>query len=136
MNETIVVGTDTGAAAELAVEAAAGLATQREAELVMVYVGSGTRADVVDAAKAADPERYMRDLAAKHRGVPIRWRIEAGDPAETLRRVAQEEGADTIVVGNRGVDERRAWRFLSSVPAGVLRGAPCSVLIVDTSSRR
>jgi nucleotide-binding universal stress UspA family protein len=60
-----------------------------------------------------------------------RTRVEAGDPAERIVAVAEEELADTIVVGNRGVRGPR-WRVRESVPNLVLRHAPCSVLIVDT----
>jgi nucleotide-binding universal stress UspA family protein len=54
-----------------------------------------------------------------------------GDPAERLVDVAEEEGADTIVLGNRGT-HGSWWRVRDSVPNLVLRHAPCSVLIVDT----
>jgi nucleotide-binding universal stress UspA family protein len=60
-----------------------------------------------------------------------RTRVEASDPAERIVAVAEEELADTIVVGNRGVRGPR-WRVRESVPNLVLRHAPCSVLIVDT----
>ena len=53
---TIVVGTDTSAAADLAVEDAARLARDRGAELVVLYVkGEGADRSVVDPDRAADP---------------------------------------------------------------------------------
>jgi nucleotide-binding universal stress UspA family protein len=57
---TIVVGTDTSAAADLAVQDAAGLARARDAELVVLYVRpDGDLRAVADPALAADPGRYM-----------------------------------------------------------------------------
>jgi nucleotide-binding universal stress UspA family protein/GNAT superfamily N-acetyltransferase len=54
-----------------------------------------------------------------------------GDPAEALIAVAEEQDADLLVVGNRGMS--RASRFLlGSVADKVSHHAPCSVLIVRT----
>jgi nucleotide-binding universal stress UspA family protein len=63
--------------------------------------------------------------------VKVRTRSETGDPAEMICEVAEEEGADLIVVGNRGVHGKKRW-FLGSVPLAVATHAPCSVYIVDT----
>ena len=56
--QTILVGTDTSAAADLAVEDAARLARDRGAELLVLYVApeSDLRA-VADPDRAADPRR-------------------------------------------------------------------------------
>jgi nucleotide-binding universal stress UspA family protein len=53
-----------------------------------------------------------------------------GDPAEAIIRIAEQEQAELVVVGNKGMKGRR--RILGSVPNTVAHGAPCSVLIVDT----
>ena len=129
---TIVVGTDTSAAADLAVEDAARLARDRGAELLVLYVhpGSDLRA-VVDPDRAADPAAYLARIATRFPDVAIRTRVERGEPADRICDVAAEEVADTIVVGNRGAQGTR-WRVRDSVPNMVLRHAPCSVLIVDT----
>ena len=129
---TIVVGTDTSAAADLAVEDAARLARDRGAELVVLYVRSESdlRA-VVDPDRAADPHAYLARIPARFPDVSTRTRIERGEPAERICDVAEEELAETIVVGNRGLQGTR-WRVRDSVPNMVLRHAPCSVLIVDT----
>ncbi|MFL5768293.1 MAG: universal stress protein [Actinomycetota bacterium] len=58
------------------------------------------------------------------------WRSR-GDPVEVLCSVAEAEGADVIVVGNRGTHDKRR-RYLRSVPNGVVHCAPCSVFVVDT----
>ena len=69
-------------------------------------------------------EHRFGDLEVATRQVP-------GDPATTICEVAEDEGADVIVVGNRGLHGRRRW-LIGSVPQVVLQHAPCSVMVVDT----
>jgi nucleotide-binding universal stress UspA family protein len=69
---TILVGTDSSAAADLAVDHAAQLARDRA------------------------------HVAERFPGVPTSTRVEHGEAAERIVAVAQELSADTIVVGNRG----------------------------------
>lgn len=129
---TILVGTDTSAAADLAVEDAARLARDRDADLVVLYVRSeGDLRAVVDSHKAADPDRHLAALTARYPGVRAKARVELGDPADRLVAVAEELNVDAIVVGNRGT-RGSWWRVKDSVPNLVLRHAPCSVYIVDT----
>ena len=129
---TILVGTDTSAAADLAVEDAARLARDRGAELLVLYVKSeGDVRAVVDPDRAVDPQTHLRRLAARFPGVSITTRIEDGDAASRIVDVAEEVRAETIVLGNRGTHGSR-WRVRETVPNLVLRHAPCSVYIVDT----
>jgi nucleotide-binding universal stress UspA family protein len=130
---TILVGTDTSAAADLAVEDAARLARDRGADLLVLYVRSsgGVDRSVVDPARAPDPAAHLRHLVARLPGVAAAARIEAGDAAERIVDVAEEVGAEAIVLGNRGT-HGSWWRVRDSVPNLVLRHAPCSVYIVDT----
>jgi nucleotide-binding universal stress UspA family protein len=129
---TIVVGTDTSNAADLAIQEAARLAKDRGGELVILYVRPGDEARaVVDPDKVADPTAYLAGMATRFPGVTVRPRIVDGDPAERICEVAAEEDADVIVIGNRGTHVSR-WRVRESVPNLVLRHAPCSVTIVDT----
>ncbi|HEY7477992.1 MAG TPA: universal stress protein [Actinomycetota bacterium] len=129
---TILVGTDTSAAADLAVEDAARLARDRGAELLVLFVRPerDVRA-VVDPAKAADPAAYLARIGGRFPGLSTSTRSEDGDPAERIVEVAQEVRAEAIVLGNRGT-QGSWWRVRDSVPNLVLRHAPCSVMIVDT----
>jgi nucleotide-binding universal stress UspA family protein len=128
----IVVGTDTSGRAELAVEEASRLARLQDAELVVLYIRPPLDArEVFDPEKAPDPEGYLRRLRARFSDLPVRTRIEAGDPAEGICWVAREEATELIVVGNRGIDGHGRW-FVRSVPARVANRAPCSVYVVDT----
>lgn len=129
---TIIVGTDSSASADLAVDDAARLARDRGAALLVLLVRSERDLrSVVDPTKAADPERYVSRVLARYPGLDTTARIEDGDPAERIVSVAEEVRAETIVVGNRGT-QGSWWRVKDSVPNLVLRHAPCSVLIVDT----
>jgi nucleotide-binding universal stress UspA family protein len=127
----ILVGTDTSARAERAVEEAVRLARAEDAELVVLYVRrTGHARDVVDPGKPADPQAYLARLARRFDGVRVRARIEQGDPAARIVEVAAEEGARVVVLGNRGVHGRR-W-LPGSIPLVVATRSPCSVYIVDT----
>lgn len=132
----IVVGTDTSAAADMAVDTAADLARARDAELVVVFVKTpqGDRA-AFDPDRAVDPAAYLGRMPGRFPGLRVRTREETGDPAERICAVAGEEEADVIVVGNRGV-HGRLHTFLRSVPGGVVRRAGSSVLVVDTRNRQ
>jgi nucleotide-binding universal stress UspA family protein len=134
--QKILVGTDTSARADRAVAAAAGLARANFAELVVLYVKPPLDArEVFDPEKLPEPNGYLERMRERFPEVKVRTRTEAGDPAERIVEVAEEEDVDTIVVGNRGVHGRRRW-FLGSVPLAVATHAPTSVYIVDTRNER
>ncbi len=128
----ILTGTDTTAAADMAVDDAARLARDRGAELLVLYVErEGDERRAVDPDRAPDPGSHLAKLAARYPGLHVSTRVERGDPAECLVEVAAEVKAETIVVGNRGARGSR-WQVRDAVPTLVLRHAPCSVFIVDT----
>ena len=130
--QKILVGTDTSAAADLAVDTAAGLARAFDAELLVLYVKPTVDArEVFDPGKMPDPNGYLGRMQARFEGTKVRTLTETGDPAETICDIAEEEGADTIVIGNRGTHGKKRW-FLGSVPNGVIQRSPCSVFVVDT----
>jgi len=132
--QKILVGTDTSASADLAVQTAAGLARAHDADLLVLYVKPPLDArEVFDPNKAPDPNAYLDRMGSRFPGIRVRTRQAPGNAAETICEVAEDEGIDTIVVGNRGVNERRRWK-LRSVPNAVVQHAPCSVFIVDTRS--
>lgn len=128
----ILVGTDTSAAADLAVQVAADLARRSDAELLVMQVRSdGALHDAADPKKSADPDRYLERMPERFPQISVRSWSEPGDPAERLVEVAERERVDTIVLGNRGT-QGSWWRVRDSVPNLVLRHSPCSVFIVDT----
>ena len=128
----ILVGTDTSAAADLAVQSAAELARTNGTELLVLHVRPDSAArDAVDPKKAADPSAYLAEMERRFPSITVRSWSESGDPAERLVAIAEQERVETIVIGNRGT-HGSWWRVRDSVPNLVLRHAPCSVMIVDT----
>ena len=131
---TIVVGTDGSETAERAVDRAGTLA---RALGVTVHVVSGYNANASQMAARSDEdrtraqqhvERAQRRLTES--GVTSETHIWAGNPAEALLTTADEQDAQMIVVGNRGMTGAR--RMLGSVPNDISHRAKCSVLIVPT----
>ena len=125
----IVVGVAKTDSAQRAVDVAVDLAQRYEAELhlVMAFDKAGTDLDSVPRKQA---EGHLASLQAAA-PVPVQVHAIPGDPADTVLMVADEVGADLVVVGNRGM--RGARRVLGSVPNTIADGAPCSVLIADTT---
>lgn len=130
MYRRIVVGAAKTDTARRAISVAFDLAARCGAEVHAVTAIS--RADKAsDSAGRRGAEGYLSDLRPPS-GVVVHPHVIPGDPAEALLMVANEVSADLVVVGNKGM--RGARRILGSVPSSVAHGAPCSVLIADTTS--
>jgi nucleotide-binding universal stress UspA family protein len=84
-------------------------------------------------AQVAEANAELVDTAEVLTGVQIDQRIDVGDVADTICRVAAELVVDAIVVGShaRGGLGRL---FLGSVSEHVVRHAPCPVLVVREQS--
>ena len=65
-------------------------------------------------------------------GVEVETHAREGDPADAILDVAEEQGADLIVVGNKGMTGAKRF-LLGSVPNKVSHHAPCSVMIIRTT---
>ncbi|HEX9504371.1 MAG TPA: universal stress protein, partial [Acidimicrobiia bacterium] len=64
-------------------------------------------------------------------GVKCKTHGVAEDAADAIMEIAENEGADLIVIGNRGLSSAKRF-LLGNVPNKITHHAPCSVLIVDT----
>ena len=80
----------------------------------------------VDETLTAAAER-LRDA-----GVEVATHAREGDPADAILDVAEEEDADLIVVGNKGMTGAKRF-LLGSVPNKISHHAPCSVMIIRTT---
>ena len=73
--------------------------------------------------------QYLADLMHV---IPIKvrahTRVEVGDPAETIVRVAEEEESDLIVMGCRGMSTLKTF-FTGTVSQYVMKNAYCPVLL-------
>lgn len=138
MFRKIVVGTDGFGPASRAVERAASLAAASDGELVVVHAEAPHPAEPAPlrdpgARPPADAAAgLLRDVEKRYGDAThVRTLLRVGDPAEVLIDVAEEEQADLIVVGNRGMSKRFP---LGVVPNHVSHYAPCHVLIVRTTT--
>ncbi len=78
-----------------------------------------------------EPRKILAEAEdlARERGVTIRTLAKPGRPAETVARIAREEGADTVYVGSRGKDDVENL-LLGSVSMRLVQIAPCTVVVV------
>jgi nucleotide-binding universal stress UspA family protein len=148
MFETIVVGTDGSETAGRAV-----------AQAVQLAGAVGARLLIVSAFEPVAPARLREE--ARQVPADLQWmvnpredvdatlraaaqqaedggmeRVETfareGDPADAILDVAEEQGADLIVVGNKGMTGAKRF-LLGSVPNKISHHSPCSVLIIRTT---
>lgn len=143
----IVAGTDGSAPAERAVAKAAQLAAAlgETLHIVMSYKDpernsylaalGGVPVDIAgldeDVRKQAAAIVAQSRTRAAELGVDTEAHVCVGEASDVLITIAEGEGAQMIVVGNRGMSGAR--RMLGSVPNRVSHHAPCAVLIVPTS---
>ena len=144
---SIVVGTDGSDTAKEAVRQATELAKSIGAQLNVVSayepVPEGRlrseRKDAPDDLQWSinpreDVEATLSDAseAINEAGVDVAVFARQGDPADAILDVAEEQDADLIVVGNKGMTGAKRF-LLGSVPNKVSHHAPCSVLIIRTT---
>lgn len=122
-----------------ALEHAADLARRFDAELTLVHVwkgprGGGSRAAATLGAEEEQTAELGRKLDTWKReaerivGRQVGTAIASGSPPAEVARLAADEKADLVVVGTRGrTGIERA--VLGSVAEGIVRHAPCAVLV-------
>ncbi len=142
MYKTVVVGTDGSPRADKAVQEAIDLARSEGARLHLVaayseierhweQIQSSARVETVDLREVAEQALARCAKKAEEQGVEVEFDAHHGDPAEVILEVADQENADLIVVGNKGMTGAKRF-FLGSVPNKVAHHASCSVLVVRT----
>lgn len=148
MFANIVVGTDGSESASTAVAVAVDLAREHGAGLHVVNAykvasafagamemsGVGTAGVDLDISPAAleEASRTTLEQATSHiTDVEVTTHAIVGPPADVMIALADQVGADLIVVGSKGM--RGARRVLGSVPNTVAHNAPCHVLVAKTT---
>lgn len=147
----IVVGIDFSQDAKAAVRCVATLRFPAGSELYLVHVIRGIE-EIQALVGAGDFERAIRTVrerlmerlrrrlsriadACFRSDMTQHILLKEGNPREELLSVVEQEGADLVVCGSRGVTGLQRF-LLGSVSERVLREAPCSVLIVRGQARR
>ena len=120
MYKKILIATDGSPTAGKAARLGADLASAIGATTLLLHVGDPEAgAKVLETAKA--------DLGGDAQTLSVE-----GPPADKILEVAENEGVDLIVVGNKGMTGAKRF-LLGSIPNQVSHNAPCNVLIVKTT---
>jgi nucleotide-binding universal stress UspA family protein len=147
MFESMVVGTDGSDTAREAVRQAAELAGRIGAKVHLVSAyepvpearlrdeREGVPGDLewmINPREDVSATLHDAAQALREGGIRVDVHAREGDPADAILDVAEEQGADLIVVGNKGMTGAKRF-LLGSVPNKVSHHAPCSVMIIRTT---
>ena len=147
MFKSIVLGTDGSDTATQAVRQAVGLASAIGAKIQLVSAYEPVSEQRLKEERRNAPEDLQWAIGpreevdstleaaasiAREASVPVELYARQGDPADAILDVAEEQGADLIVVGNKGMTGAKRF-LLGSVPNKISHHAPCSVLIIRTT---
>jgi nucleotide-binding universal stress UspA family protein len=147
MFKSIVVGTDGSDTATQAVRQAVDLAKSLGAKLEIVSAYEPVPVQRLNEERREAPEDLQWAISpredvdatleaaagvAREAGVSVDIYPRQGDPADAVLDVAEEQGADLVVVGNKGMTGAKRF-LLGSVPNKISHHAPCSVLIIRTT---
>jgi nucleotide-binding universal stress UspA family protein len=150
MARTIICGVDGSHDSRAALNVAAGFAERLGARLVLAHAVEYARTPydvaapfggmapqvMIGARHESEEEagkRLVEQIAHQAGLGKAQRRVVIGNPAERLAELADEEGADFIVVGSRGRGAFKA-AFLGSVSNSLLGVAHCPVLIVPPAA--
>jgi nucleotide-binding universal stress UspA family protein len=144
---SIIIGTDGSETAREAVRQATELATTLGSSIHLVSAyepvpDSRLREERVEVPEdlqwmvnpREDVTSTLEEAAeeVKEAGVDVQTHAREGDPADAILDVAEEQKADLIVVGNKGMTGAKRF-LLGSVPNKVSHHAPCTVMIIRTT---
>jgi nucleotide-binding universal stress UspA family protein len=135
--KTILIGYDEGEASKRALERGAELAKAFDSKLIVTSVAPvttniGRSAGPIDSTDP--PEHHIEEL--KHaqtylegQGIQADYAPAIGHPAETIAQVAQERGADLVILGTKEPN-LIARLFGQSVSESVAHRVHCDVMFV------
>ena len=138
MISTVAVGTDGSETAAEAVRQAAEFARRFNAKLVLLSAfkeGPVLSTGYDEAQWSQNPASQVKEILARaeaelsEQGIECTTIIDEGEPGDVLVRLAEDCGADVLVIGSKGIQRR----ILGSVPKTVTQNADCSVFVVKTT---
>jgi nucleotide-binding universal stress UspA family protein len=134
----IVCGIDDSPGAVEALRVASTLSTQFDARLVLAHIANGWAAgsdESLTASQGRQGGHRLLERAAREHNPAAERRVEVGEPAEALARIAAEEAATLILVGSRSEGWRRP-RLRSRLATDLAASASCPVVVVPPPARR
>jgi nucleotide-binding universal stress UspA family protein len=140
--QSILHPTDFSERSQYAFNLACLLARDHDARLILLHVWSAPLVPVAAAGPtplrpedfSPEPlEQQLRQLHLPEPSIRVEHRLEQGNAAVEIVRVAQESHCDLIVIGTHGRTGLERL-LMGSVAEQVLRNAPCPVLAVKTPS--
>ena len=125
----LLVATDGSSKASKAVDYAIQLCQSFDAKMTLLNAEEKSllRFKPKEAKKIS--EHILNAATEKAKGVTFYPRMEIGDPATAILKVARQEDSDIIVLGSRGISSIKRF-LLGSVSSEVSIKAQCSVLII------
>ncbi len=142
MSGTIVLGYDESPSANAALVETIRVAKEREAAVVVVFgfhitpwggTGEGSIRDAVKKVGEHALNRAVADL--RDAGVAVTSRLVEGKPADALIAVAQETGADLVVVGTVG-EHPIHGALMGSVVLRLVQRAQVPLLVVPATDEQ
>jgi nucleotide-binding universal stress UspA family protein len=134
----VLLATDGSEDAAVATRAATDLSNQSGAELHVIYVGRSSitlsphEYEAEARARIDELAKMVEDAGGTVAGTHLRVDSQgSGTEAQHITGVAEELGADLIVVGSRGLGGMKR-ALMGSVSESVVRHAHCPVLVVRT----
>lgn len=146
--QRILVPIDYGLPSKKALEKAVVLARTFKAELLVLFAWAAPFADLPLSSDHKTEEHeslfdlvrkqcedtmigFIREVETESPDVRMTWTIVSGDPRRVIVEHAIEQKADLIIMGSHGPKGPERW-LLGSVAEGVLRHAPCPVMIIPS----
>jgi len=137
--QTVLCATDFSETAELALEHALRLARRHDARILLAHVVEPIPLGPYPALMAPENELAIREMAVKRTeeiasrvradGIVADIRVDTGNPGPGLATIAEDEGADLIVIGTRGLTGFQRI-MLGSTAEYIVRRSHCPVLTI------
>lgn len=143
MAQLLLVGIDNSACCQRSVEYAAELAGAAKASLLVLHViewspysfNTASENEVRHKRREEELQRAYAELVdpvvalLTAKGLKVEGMVRHGHPAKTLNDIANERGADSIIIGRKGSSRMTAQLF-GSIPSTLVQIADIPVTVV------
>jgi nucleotide-binding universal stress UspA family protein len=125
----ILVPVDGSENSQKAFEHAVALARETDSKMTLMNVLEPSFFKVKPELSKEIGSQILSQAADHAKGVKVDQKLESGDPAETIIKIARDEEYDLIIMGSRGHGAMKRW-LLGSVSDHVIHYTDRSVLLV------